>query len=268
MNFADRFRIPPATRVRLADYDPADVAGWSKARALKQLTSNTERLAELQHRLYAENQCAVLVVLQGMDASGKDGTIRHVFGPLNPQGCRVTSFKTPTAPELARDFLWRIHAAVPARGELAVFNRSHYEDVLIARVRQLVPRPVWSRRYAHINAFERLLTDSGTVVIKFFLHISQEEQRERLRARLADPSKSWKFNPSDLAERELWSAYVAAYEDALSRCTTRWAPWYIIPADKKWFRNLAVSAIVLHHFEQLNPRYPPPPSDLDRYRIL
>lgn len=267
MNFIEQFCVPPGRRVRLADHDPADTCGWTKARAQRQISRNTERMVELQNRLYAENQRAVLVVLQGMDASGKDGTVRHVFGPLNPQGCRVTSFKTPTAPELARDFLWRIHAVVPARGEIAVFNRSHYEDVLIVRVRNLVPRRVWRRRYAHINAFERLLTDSGTVVIKFFLHISREEQQERLRARLADPAKNWKFNPSDLAERALWPDYIAAYEDALSRCSTRWAPWYIIPADKKWFRNLAVSAIVRHHLEQLNPQYPPPPPDLDRYTI-
>ncbi|MDW8344290.1 MAG: polyphosphate kinase 2 family protein [Verrucomicrobiae bacterium] len=267
MNFAERFRVPTGRRVRLADCDSADTCGWTKDRAVKRLAENTAHLAELQNRLYAENRRALLVVLQGMDASGKDGTIRHVFGPLNPQGCRVTSFKTPTPPELAHDFLWRIHAAVPAHGEIAVFNRSHYEDVLIVRVRNLVPRRVWSRRHAHINAFERLLTDAGTTVIKFFLHISPEEQRARLRARLADPAKNWKFNPGDLAERELWPQYIAAYEDALSRCSTRWAPWYIIPADKKWFRNLAVSEIVRHHLEQLNPQYPPPPPDLDRYQI-
>jgi len=199
-----------------------------------------------------------LLILQGMETSGKDGTISHVMSRVNPQGCRVTSFKQPTPIELSHDFLWRVHQAVPARGEIGIFNRSHYEEVLVVRVHGLVPKEVWSRRYDQINDFERILVDSGVTVLKFFLHISKKEQLERLQARLDDPTKLWKFNPGDLQERKLWKDYMAAYEDALSRCSTKDSPWFIIPANKKWVRNLAVSQILLETFERLNPQFPRP----------
>lgn len=267
MNFTNRYRVPPATKFRLHDCDPADTWKFNKPDAAHRLARNVTRLAELQVRLYAENQRAVLIVLQAMDAGGKDGTIRHVLSGINPQGCRVTSFKAPTAEELAHDFLWRIHRAVPRSGEIGVFNRSHYEDVLVVRVHNLVPQAVWAGRYDQINQFERLLAANQVVVLKFFLHISREEQRERLQARLADPTKNWKFDPGDLAERKHWTAYQRAYEIALRRCSTAWAPWFVIPANKKWFRNLAVSEILVETLAGLDMRFPKPKTDLSQITI-
>jgi PPK2 family polyphosphate:nucleotide phosphotransferase len=202
-----------------------------------------------------------------MDASGKDGTIRHVMSAFNPMGCPVASFKVPTAEELAHDFLWRVHPHAPARGEIAVFNRSHYEDVLVVRVHELVPKAVWQRRYDQINTFEETVASGGATVVKFFLHIDRDEQRQRLQARLDDPTKRWKFKTGDLAERKLWDGYMAAYEDALSRCSTATAPWYIVPANKNWFRNLAVAEIVGDVIEELDPQYPQPSQDLSAIRI-
>lgn len=253
-----RYRVPPG-----GGFDPRawptregdDFAGGKK-QARKELDRLSERLEELQVRLYAEGRQALLIVLQGMDTAGKDSTISHVFRTVNPQGVRVTSFKKPTALELAHDYLWRVHQHTPARGEIGIFNRSHYEDVLVVRVHRLVPPEVWRRRYDHINAFERLLSDEGTRIVKFFLHISKDEQRKRLEARLENPRKNWKFNPADLAERKRWDDYMAAYADALSRTSSEQAPWYAVPADRKWQRNLIVASVLAETLEAMNPQYP------------
>jgi PPK2 family polyphosphate:nucleotide phosphotransferase len=265
----DRWIVPPGTPFSLDERDPGDTDGapGPKKETKKALLGLSDDLAALQDRLYAESGQALLVVLQAMDAGGKDGTIKHVFRGVNPQGVRVTSFKQPTPEELAHDFLWRVHANVPAHGYIGIFNRSHYEDVLIVRVHDLVPESVWRRRYRHINHFESVLHDAGVRVVKLFLHISREEQAERLRARLDDPTKRWKFNPGDLAERDRWNDYAAAYEEAIQRTSTELAPWYVVPADRKWFRNWAVSRIVLETLEAMDPRYPEPAGDLDGITI-
>ncbi len=230
---------------------------FNKESAEKQIRKNAEVIAGLARRLYAEGTRSVLLVLQGMDTSGKDGTIRTIMLGVNPQSCQVVSFKKPTDEELGHDFLWRVHAAVPRRGNIGIFNRSHYEDVLVARVHNLVPEKVWSKRYDQINEFEQLLSESGTEIIKCFLHITKEAQRERLQARVDDPEDHWKFNPQDLAERKLWDHYQRVYEDAITRCNTKAAPWYIIPSDRKWFRNLVVSQLLRDRLEAMNPQYPP-----------
>lgn len=259
---AARLRLRPGKRVKLRDVDPDDTLDLhGKSRAQAALAANVERIAALQERLYAEHRRALLVVFQALDAGGKDGTTRAVFSGVNPQGCHVTSFKAPCAEELAHDYLWRIHAATPRRGEIGVFNRSHYEDVLVVRVDELVPREVWESRYEQINAFERHLVANGTELVKVYLHISREEQAERLRERLTDPAKRWKFSPSDLGKRAQWDAYIAAYEEALGRCTTDHAPWYVVPGNRNWVRNLAVSAIVRHKLEEMDPRFPQPDWD-------
>jgi PPK2 family polyphosphate:nucleotide phosphotransferase len=208
--------------------------------------------------LWAEAKHPVLIVLQGIDAAGKDGTIRHVMDAFNPQGCSVVGFKVPTPLELAHDYLWRVHPNTPAKGTISIFNRSHYEDVLVVRVHELVPETVWRPRYRHINEWERMLTDEGTTIIKLFLYIDRDEQRQRLEARRDDPTKSWKFSSRDLAERELWDRYVEAFEECLERTSTSYAPWHLVPANRKWFRNLAVSRIVAETLEALDPQYPPP----------
>ena len=220
------------------------------------------QLESLQEVLYAEGKHKVLVVLQAMDTGGKDGTIRHVFGGTNPQGVKVASFKKPTPEELAHDYLWRVHAHTPGSGEIAVFNRSHYEDVLVVRAHNLVPEQRWSGRYEHINGFERALADEGTTIVKFFLHISKSEQRRRLQARLDTPDKQWKFSKGDLAERQRWDEYVDAYEAALSKTSTSHAPWYVIPADRKWYRNLAISQILVDTLNGFDMSFPPPEDDL------
>ncbi len=264
MELRDKLVVRPDKRITLADWDPGDTLGLDKEAAAEKTEQNIARLDELQYLMYAEHRRALLVVLQGMDGAGKDGTIRHVMRGLNPQGCRVTSFKAPSTEEAAHDFLWRVHRAVPPSGEVAIFNRSHYEDVLAARVRKLVPKNVWTRRYDHINRFEQLLTDSSVVVVKFFLHISKDEQRRRFEERLRDPTKQWKLSPSDFEDRKHWDDYVAAYEDALTRCGTSDAPWLIVPADKKWFRNFAVSRILVETLEALDMRFPKPTVDVSR----
>ncbi|HKT61431.1 MAG TPA: polyphosphate kinase 2 family protein [Gemmatimonadales bacterium] len=259
--------LPPGTRIRLTDAEAAPPSGApAKNEALKQVDALTKRLDQLQEALYAENQRAVLVVLQGRDTAGKDGTIRKVFGPLNPQGLLVTSFKAPTAAELAHDFLWRVHQAVPPKGAIGIFNRSHYEDVLVVRVHELVPESVWRPRYEQINQFERILTENGVTILKFFLHISHDEQRERLRARLDDPTKYWKFSVGDLGERDKWDAYTAAYEEALQRTSTAEAPWWVVPADKKYIRDLLVAQVVTETLERMDPKYPGPPEGLEELR--
>lgn len=221
-----------------------------------------DELIELQRRFYAEGSQKILIIFQAMDAGGKDGTIRRVFQGVNPQGVRVTSFKTPSQIELAHDFLWRVHKAVPSAGMIGVFNRSHYEDVLIVRVHNLVPETVWRPRYKMINDFERMLNETGTTVLKFYLHISKEEQRERFQDRIDEPSKNWKFSMEDLEKRELWNDYMAAYEEMLNKTTTELAPWYVIPADQKWYRNLAVTRLLVEKLRELNPQYPAPEQDL------
>lgn len=221
-----------------------------------------DELIEMQRRFYAEGSRKLLIIFQAMDAGGKDGTIRRVFQGVNPQGVRVTSFKAPSKVELAHDFLWRVHQTVPATGMIGVFNRSHYEDVLVVRVHSLVPESIWRPRYKMINDFERMLTETGTTILKCYLHISKEEQRERFQDRIDEPSKNWKFAMEDLAKRELWNDYMAAYEEMLFKTTTDVAPWYVIPADQKWYRNLAVAQLLVHKLRELNPQYPTPEQDL------
>ncbi|MDA7870477.1 polyphosphate kinase 2 family protein [bacterium] len=234
---------------------------FSKKSAYRRIEENVGVMADLAKRLYAENQRSILLVLQGMDTAGKDGTIRAVMRGMNPTSCQVSSFKKPSEEELDHDFLWRIHQRVPRRGNIGIFNRSHYEDVLVVRVHNLVPEPIWSNRYATINAFEKLLHDNGTTVVKCFLHISKETQRERLQARLDDPAKHWKFNLGDMEERKLWDDYQLAYQAALEKCNTEYAPWHIIPSDKKWARNLIVSEVLRSTMEGLDPRFPAPEAD-------
>nr|WP_234334606.1 polyphosphate kinase 2 family protein [Streptomyces sp. NRRL B-1347] len=255
-------RIPEGDRISLASYDARATPGGppGKAEGLLATARLGERLGDLQERLYAAStqgdRRRLLLVLQGMDTSGKGGTVKHVIGLFNPSGCRITAFKAPTPEELDHPFLWRITKALPRPGEIAIFDRSHYEDVLIARVRELVPRSQLGRRYGQINRFEQSLADDGVTVLKCFLHVSYEEQRGRLLERLDNPEKHWKFNPGDIAERALWPAYQEAYELALERCSTPSAPWYLIPADRKWYRNWAISTLLLEHLEALGPRYP------------
>jgi PPK2 family polyphosphate:nucleotide phosphotransferase len=254
----NRYLIQTGHKVDLTAFDPDDTSllPGGKPEAREQLTSIVERLSEGQELLYAGHERKLLIVLQGMDTSGKDGTIRHTMRGFNPQGTRVVSFKKPSEEELDHDFLWRVHAKVPARGETVVFNRSHYEDVLIVRVHDLVPKAVWRMRYDQINSFERTLHETGTVIVKFFLHISRAEQRKRLQARIDDPRKCWKFQAGDLEERKFWKDYMAAYEEALSRTSSEWAPWYVVPANQKWYRNYVVGSIVADTLDSLKLKYP------------
>jgi PPK2 family polyphosphate:nucleotide phosphotransferase len=252
----DRLRVRPGSRPKLLDSDADRSFGWDKDRALAATAENLARLEELQYKMYADGRFAMLVALQAIDGGGKDSTIRRVFGAFNPQGCTVTGFKAPSAEELRHDFLWRIHHHAPPRGEIAVFNRSHYEDVLIVRVNDLVPEDVWSRRYEQINDFERLLDACGTRVVKIFLQISKEEQRQRFHDRLSDRRKNWKFDTGDLEKRQQWAAYTRAFEAMFARCSTDHAPWYVVPANRKWFRDFAVSQLLLYEFEQLPLRFP------------
>lgn len=263
LTLRERLVIRPGQKVDLAAWDPRQTFGHEKDAALDELARGVDRLTDLQERLWANGEHAVLIILQGIDTAGKDGTIRHVMGAFNPQGCDVVAFKVPTPEELARDFLWRAHKAVPPKGSLAIFNRSHYEDVLVVRVHELVPEPTWHRRYTLINEFEALLVETGTTVVKFFLLIDRDEQRERLQARLDDPTKRWKFSTGDLGERRLWDAYMAAYEEMLERCSPKAAPWYVIPSNHKWFRNLAVADILADTLDDLHLPYPEPDEGLD-----
>jgi PPK2 family polyphosphate:nucleotide phosphotransferase len=264
---AQEFMAAPGKRVRLDRWSTAETVGHhGKAHSEAVVQRNVERLFELQTLLAACNSYGILIVLQGMDAAGKDGTIRHVMTGLNPQSCQVTSFKVPTDLERRHDFLWRVHKAAPQRGEIGIFNRSHYEDVLVARVHKLVPKSVWSGRYEQICEFEKMLAANHTIILKFFLHISKEEQLRRLDQRIDDPLKNWKISTADFKEREYWDDYHAAYEDALSKCRTEWGPWYVIPSDKKWFRNLAVSQIIVERMAELKMKYPPPSFDVGQLR--
>ncbi len=240
------YKLTGTKKIKLKDFDPEEDAGLKREEGEAKLAKLSDELTRLQELLYAAGQHSVLIVLQGRDTSGKDGTIKSVMGPLNQLGCTVASFKVPTEKELAHDFLWRVHQHTPRRGEIAIFNRSHYEEVLVVRVHNLVPPSVWRKHYDHINHFERLLTDSHTIVLKFYLHISKAEQEQRLLEREEEKEKYWKLSVSDWKEREHWNAYTHAYEDALNRCSTPHAPWYIVPADKKWFRNLAVAEAIVN----------------------
>jgi len=265
MNYSDRFRVQPKQAVRLSEIDPAFKAEHkNKADAQDQIRQYAQRLRELQYLLYAENRRSLLICLQAMDSGGKDGTIRHVLGYMNPQGCRVQAFKAPSSKEAAHDFLWRVHRVVPGRGEVVIFNRSHYEDVLITRVHKLVDKKVWCARYDAINAFEQYLSGNGVHILKFFLHISKDEQLKRFKKRLQDPSRQWKISEADYSERARWDDYQHAYEDALNHCSTDHAPWFIVPADHKWFRNLVVSRIVVEYLEGLKMQCPQPTVDLEK----
>lgn len=261
---SDRWRVAPRTVVDLAAVDTSTKNGTPGDKEATRASTETlrSRLAELQARLYAEGTRSLLVVLQAMDAGGKDGTVRSVLNGVNPQGVQVTSFKAPTPLELDHDFLWRIHAEVPAKGWIGVFNRSHYEDVLVARVHGLVPEKIWRDRYARIRAFEDLLHAEGTTIVKIMLHISKEEQRRRLQERVDDPKKRWKFNPGDLAERGLWDAYQAAYAEAIQRTAVKHAPWYVVPGDRNWYRDWAVVTILVDALERMDPQWPPAPEGI------
>jgi PPK2 family polyphosphate:nucleotide phosphotransferase len=260
LNFSRKLAAPTDQKIKLDNYDPADTLGHQNdVKTEDKLEKTLKRLDELQDLFYAVKKRALLMVLQGMDAAGKDGTIRHVMSGVSPQGCSVTSFKVPNTEELAHDFLWRIHKAVPEKGMFGIFNRSHYEDVLVVRVHKLIPKEVWKARYEEINRFEKNLSENDITILKFFLHISKEEQKRRFDERLTDPRKKWKFSKADARERKLWDDYVTAYEAALSHCSTEYAPWYIIPSDHKWFRNLAVSRIIVETLEGLDMQYPQSP---------
>lgn len=253
----DRHRVDGRARIRLDDFDPDDDGGIDDQDAAdERRRANVAAIAALQYRLYAENRRSLLVVLQAMDTGGKDGTIRRVFSGVNPQGCEVTSFKVPSEEERDHGFLWRIHKAVPRRGNIGIFNRSHYEDVLVARVHGLIDGATCRDRYAHINDFERVLVQTDVTILKFFLHISRAEQTRRLQARIDDPERNWKFSPGDLAERRHWDDYQRAYEDAINECSTPAVPWFIVPADRKWHRNLVISEIVRATLDRMNPRLP------------
>jgi len=251
-----RLKVDGTTKFKLNKFAADDTHGISKNHAAKSLPAHVEKLAALHDLLYAEHKRALLIVLQGMDAAGKDGTIKHVMSGVNPQGCAVTSFKQPGTQELDHDFLWRIHSAVPPKGTIGIFNRSHYEDVLIARVHELVPPAVWKKRYAQINDFETMLTENNVCILKFFLHMSSKEQRRRFDQRQADPRKNWKASPADFRERRYWTQYQAAYQDAVANCGTKAAPWYVIPSDHKWFRNFAVAEVIIRTLESFDMRYP------------
>ncbi|HUP72530.1 MAG TPA: PPK2 family polyphosphate kinase [Acidimicrobiales bacterium] len=257
-----RFRVAPGAKVRLNKRDPATTPGMDKQEGKAAAALLNTDLEALQELLYADGRHKLLVILQGVDACGKDGTIRSVFDGVNPQGVKVASFKRPTEEELGHDYLWRVHSRLPRSGEIAIFNRSHYEDVLVVRVRDLVPRDRWSKRYEHIRAFEQMLVDEGTTIVKFFLHISKEEQRVRLQERIDDPAKRWKFSRDDLGERKLWDEYRAAFEDMLTRTSTADSPWYVIPADSNWYRNLVVSQVLVDTMRKLELRHPPTEEDL------
>jgi PPK2 family polyphosphate:nucleotide phosphotransferase len=262
MDIAKHCIVKPGTKPRLNERDPDDTFGIK--RDDKKLQGTLDRLRELQHLLYADKRYALLIVLQALDAGGKDGTIRTVMSGVNPQGCEVTSFKGPSSDELAHDFLWRIHHAVPHRGNIGIFNRSHYEDVLIVRVHRFVPKEVWSKRYGQINDFEQMLTENGVTVLKFFLHISKDEQKRRFEQRMQDPARNWKLSLPDFEERQHWNDYTEAYEDALRKCSTEWAPWHVIPSNRKWLRNHLIAGLVVQALDGMKLKYPAPTVDVSK----
>jgi len=264
-HWTDALQISDPRSFKLAKFSAKEKLGWKKGdKAEARLAENLDALASLQHRVYAEGKQSLLIVLQGIDASGKDGTIRRVFSIMNPQGCPVYSFKVPSSEERRHDFLWRIHKAMPGKGEIGIFNRSHYEDVLVVRVKNLAPASVWKARYDIINRFETDIASQGTRILKFFLYIDKDEQKARFEERLKDPTKNWKFSSADLEERKHWDAYLAAFQDMLTKCSTKQNPWYVIPSNSNWFRNLAVSEITRRVLEEMDPQFPPPEEGLDR----
>ena len=264
MNYCNRFRVKPGDKINLRKVDASfKDKHESHEHALPEIEAYSQKLHDLQYLMYAEGKRSLLICLQGRDAAGKDGTINHVLGTMNPQGCTVTGFKVPTKEEAAHDFLWRYHQRTPGKGQVAIFNRSHYEDVLVVRVHDLVPKDVWSKRYEQINEFEKMLCNNGTHILKFYLHIDPEEQLARFKQRIDDPARHWKISDGDYAERPFWDDYTAAFEDALSKCSTDHAPWFVIPSNHKWFRNLAVSKIVAETLESLNMKFPAPTVDID-----
>lgn len=269
MDFPQTHRYDPTTAVALANLTTDGLPFFpdGKSAAKEAFKAVRDELIELQRAFYAEGKHKLLIVFQAMDAGGKDGTIRNVFKGVNPQGVRVHSFKVPSKLELAHDFLWRIHRVTPPTGMIAVFNRSHYEDVLVVRVDNIVPESVWRPRYAHINNFEKMLADNGTTILKFFLHISPDEQKERFQSRLDEPDKNWKFSFGDLEKRKQWGEYMAAYEEMLHETSTAYAPWYVIPADRKWYRNLVITRTIVDTLKALNPQYPTAESDLSNVTI-
>jgi len=260
-----KYLVEPGAKVKLSDWDPNDTSEFNgnKDQALVEIEKLNRRLEELHEVLYAEHKHKLLIVLQAMDTGGKDGAIRHVFQGVNPQGARVANFKEPTAEELDHDYLWRIHRETPAKGELVIFNRSHYEDVLVVRVHKLIPSEVWKPRFDQIKAFEQMLAEEGTTILKFYLYIDKDEQKKRLQARLDDPNKRWKFRLGDLQERKLWTDYMQAYEDVLNKTSTGAAPWYIIPANHKWYRDLIISSILVDTLEDLKMKFPESEENLD-----
>ena len=263
----DELLVTPGSSVRLSSYKTNETFGWDKEWAQAELVIQLERLQALQTRLYAESTRAVLVVLQARDAGGKDGVIRNVLTGVNPAGVRVTSFKVPVGQEAAHDYLWRIHAACPAKGEIGVFNRSHYEDVLVVRVKKLVPKAQWQRRFRHICEFEQMLADEGTTIVKIYLNVSKEEQRERFQDRVDDPEERWKFRLGDLDDRKLWAEYTKAYQDAFAATSTDAAPWHIVPGDRKWARDLAVAKLLVSTLEGLDPQLPPPEPGIEGLQV-
>ncbi len=269
MNFGREHVIEPGSNVRLSKIKSQQTGPFEGKDAAREFTAETnDQIRDLQYRLFVEQKQSLLVVLQAPDAAGKDGLIRKVLGRMNPQGCRTYPFKVPTKEELAHDFLWRIHKCTPGKGHVSVFNRSHYEDVLIVRVEDLVPKKVWDRRFEIINHFEENLACAGTRILKFYLHISLEEQLERFKKRLDNPEKHWKLNTGDYAARDKWNAYREAYEDAITKCNSKDAPWFVIPADHKWYRDAAVAGIVRDTLEEMDPKMPPVEEDLDEIRAL
>ncbi len=260
--------VKPGTNVSLKDYDPADKGPYGSAEeAEADLQKQLEALVKLQNLFYACSERALLIILQGMDTSGKDGTIRHVMSGLSPLGVQVKGFKAPTAEELGHDYLWRIHKEVPRKGDIGIFNRSHYEDVLVVRVHNLVPKKLWRARYEQINQFEKMLVKNNVIILKFFLHISKAEQKQRLEERLTDPTRYWKFSLPDVEERRYWSDYRKAYEDVLTLCSTKWAPWHIVPANHKWYRNLIVAETIVQTLKDLEMEYPEPKMDLSKVSL-
>ncbi len=262
-----KLQPPIGKKIKLSDFDPNYHAELDKAGTKIEIALLQARLKELQTKLFADKSQSLLIVLQAMDAGGKDGTIKHVFTGVNPQGVRVTGFKQPSSEELAHDFLWRVHQHAPEKGYIGIFNRSHYEDVLVVRVNNIVPKSVWSRRYDHINNFERMLADGGTRILKFYLHIDRDEQKERFEERLQRPDKNWKFSRGDLTVREQWDDYMTAYEEAIYRCNKDYAPWFIIPANRKWYRNYIIMKTIVATLEDMNLSYPAPEPDLDKIVI-
>ena len=260
-----QYLVKPGTELKLKDWDPNDKGDFEggKEEGRIEVATLNRKLEALQELLYAEGKHKVLIVLQAMDTGGKDGTIRRVFEGVNPQGVKVASFKVPTQEELSHDYLWRVHKEAPGNGQIVIFNRSHYEDVLVVRVHKLVPPEVWKKRFDQINRFEQLLAENGTTILKFYLHIDLDEQKERLQARLDEPDKNWKFSLGDLKERKLWPDYMQAYEDVLSKTSTKYAPWYIIPANRKWYRDLVISSVLVKTLEGLKMKFPEPEGNLD-----